>query len=378
MRVEYDAALRVIGKVRTVQSPGRLFTETIRYVEDMRGRLARADTIDAQGRLKTQLVVSYDQFGLPVEARDELGTTRYDYGCFAGMPTAPIPPRATSVAAAPPPPTSPVNANLPDTTPEVESHLRYCSQNDGISCYNAAKAFEEGRQIKRNPQRAFELSKRGCELDVALSCEQLGYHYKDGDGTTRSVRLAAEAYGKACAIRPNKYACGEMKFLGGTLPPRPSAAPARAFDVDKAKRVGDQAFALLGCEEGNFADCQKSCDARNPKGCQRLGEMYNKGGGGAPKDLHKAMGAFLRACDFGLTLGCHNYAVLVMQTGGEKTVGATFFEQACESDHAESCFSWAMCLKEGIGVPRDPSKGDQVLQKACKLGSRNACQRLPR
>ena len=62
----------------------------------------------------------------------------------------------------------------------------------------------------------------------------------------------------------------------------------------------------------------------------------------------------------------------------DKGRAAFLFGQACERNHAKSCFNYAVLLYQGDGVPRDEVRSRMVMQRACSLGEQPACRAIGR
>jgi hypothetical protein len=61
---------------------------------------------------------------------------------------------------------------------------------------------------------------------------------------------------------------------------------------------------------------QRGCDCCKAQGCTTLGEMYETGRGGLPKDETRALALFQRGCDVGHAAACRNLQRLRRQRGG--------------------------------------------------------------
>lgn len=183
-----------------------------------------------------------------------------------------------------------------------------------------------------------------------------------------------------------------------------SAAEVDAETLDKA------AYALLascssrettGCsmegEDGQEALIARWCsDTAQPALCLHLGELRERGLG-EPRDKGLALKAMRTACDGGSSFAClgmirngDDYGKTVLAKGyregclagsasdcdqlvlfsedpAEQLMGR---EKACDAGYASSCYSLALhYIAEG-----DDSKTMSTLEKACQLGSSDACQ----
>lgn len=51
----------------------------------------------------------------------------------------------------------------------------------------------------------------------------------------------------------------------------------------------------------------------------------------------------------------------------------TLSEAGCRAGYAQSCYIHGHLLREGLGGPKYPVKGKALIDKACELGSIQAC-----
>lgn len=112
------------------------------------------------------------------------------------------------------------------------------------------------------------------------------------------------------------------------------------------------------------AACAAACAAGNSNSCARAAALARDAG-----DTARAGELFRRACAGGSGLGC---------------AGAGDWEKArwhsrvhCEQmKHADSCLELSHIFRDGRGGPADADAAFTFLQRACKLGSKEACQEL--
>jgi hypothetical protein len=88
-------------------------------------------------------------------------------------------------------------------------------------------------------------------------------------------------------------------------------------------------------------------------------------------DIPKALNALNRACVFGDAHSCARQGVYLAtnpQQTGDVQRANVLFSQACDNNDALGC--------EQLAATADDAKAAQLLDKACTLGSQNACGRL--
>jgi TPR repeat protein len=111
----------------------------------------------------------------------------------------------------------------PITTPdELTAAEIKCYQKDPEACRRAADAYEAGRMVPRDAERARNYRKveltqlvRGCERDSPNSCLVLAERYQSGDGVARSTRQAAALVDRArtlCRRNVNPTECAALKL----------------------------------------------------------------------------------------------------------------------------------------------------------------------
>jgi TPR repeat protein len=111
----------------------------------------------------------------------------------------------------------------PITTPdELTAAEIKCYQKDPEACRRAADAYEAGRMVPRDAERARNYRKveltqlvRGCERDSPNSCLVLAERYQSGDGVARSTRQAAALVDRArtlCRRKVNPTECAALKL----------------------------------------------------------------------------------------------------------------------------------------------------------------------
>jgi TPR repeat protein len=91
-----------------------------------------------------------------------------------------------------------------------------CAGGDGAGCTNRAAGLRNGRfpgdPLLGMPAQArlsctYRSFKIDCELGGAWGCAMLGQAYRLGEGVAPDIRLAREAYRRACSIAPGFDAC---------------------------------------------------------------------------------------------------------------------------------------------------------------------------
>jgi TPR repeat protein len=125
--------------------------------------------------------------------------------------------RAPGSALKPPAPLPPL------TTPDelTAAEIR-CYQKEPEACRRAADAYEAGRVVPRDAERARNFRKveltqlvRNCERDSPNACLVLAERYQSGDGVARSARQAAALVDRArtlCRRKVNPIECAALNL----------------------------------------------------------------------------------------------------------------------------------------------------------------------
>jgi hypothetical protein len=117
----------------------------------------------------------------------------------------------------PPAPLPPIATPEELTAAEIK-----CYQKEPESCRRAADAYEAGRMVPRDAERARNYRKveltqlvRNCERDSPNACLVLAERYQSGDGVARSTRQAAALVDRArtlCRRKVNPTECAALKL----------------------------------------------------------------------------------------------------------------------------------------------------------------------
>lgn len=114
---------------------------------------------------------------------------------------------------------------------------------------------------------------------------------------------------------------------------------------------------------------EKSCKKGNKHGCYMAGSLYATGmpEEGIKQD-RKASERMLRmACDNDVSKACSFLATqfLLGQNGfkPDRTKAHDLMVKACDLHSIESCHNLAVMYKKGDGVPKDPVKADEFIEK---------------
>ena len=186
-----------------------------------------------------------------------------------------------------------------------------CEAGDGLSCNQAAYAFENAGDLERS-ERYFQ---RGCAVGWANCCFALGLRYRQGT-TARSDPEQSELYFK-------------------------------------------KALALESAD----------CDARRGPSCLAVAGAYETGWG-VPKDPSRAVALYAEQCRT-TAKGCVPAARLLEEGDGvpqDLPRAAQFYERSCTTWRRPGygCDRLGAMLYDGRGVTRDRERGRALLETDCR------------
>lgn len=264
-----------------------------------------------------------------------------------------------------------------------------CTRYDnGDACQ---KIGERLGMAKKNLPHAFQLAKRGCELDPKY-CGTLAEFYRLGFGiadadqveATRYYKSACEAGGGWCdaygrrahdgvgmaADRAAAQAALERGCKGGW----PGACYQGAQYLVAAKTDDARAAVVAGM----------GCDAKHGNSCYLAGWMHSAGRAGGAASPERALVLFERACSLKSPIGCSGAGDAYRAgsgTAADPKKAIERYEQACTGTanelYAGACKSWGMMLYFGeAGGVKETAKAMAAFTRACKYGEPDTCAYL--
>lgn len=216
----------------------------------------------------------------------------------------------------------------------------YCRLGVGSACADAShRVLDEKGDLKL----AYEWSALGCEHGEWMACNNLGVCLQRGAGVAKDEALARRAYRKACDARIG-LACANLAALlrdgrGG------------AADSEAATRLFHQ-----GCEFGSDAACRSAVETA--------------------ATLEEKTGWAEKACALGSARDCANATLLFAQTMPKPEAlkaRAAKLNSACADEDSTSCVALGFLYRLGLGVPKNPERGNELFQSGCRLGHTGAC-----
>ncbi|MCB9593748.1 MAG: sel1 repeat family protein [Sandaracinaceae bacterium] len=195
-----------------------------------------------------------------------------------------------------------------------------CNANHVPGCAELGECYRLGRGRPRDFTRAHELLSRGCEAEAGTACANLGYLYENGQGVEANDAQAFDHFRLGC-----RY--GEQV----------SCAEAARMQLEGRSPFPDRAAAV--------PELSRLCDSHVGTACTSLGVQLHQGIEGVlPQDRARAW---------------------------------TLFERGCAGGSAACCRNQSVYLTDGLGGQTpDPARARALRQRACDLGSRQACDEL--
>lgn len=272
-------------------------------------------------------------------------------------------------------------------------YLKACEEGAGEGCTKAATIIRSGNAGYVNAELAQQTAKRGCdEYNNQNACALVGAGLISEGGLYDNAN-ALKIIENACS-RGSNYAC-QVK------------ATSLFYDKNDSKSK-DFAFEM-------FVD---ACAREWAWGCSELAKAYITGNG-KPKNTRKALEYGKKGCmdaDGDNIAACSVYGEALITTGdpddldlGESFISDActggdaracniagkigkaarsgskiaqwevplFFRESCDMDYADGCYSLAQLYELGFDkVEGDTNAQIKLLQKACRLESTQACNKL--
>ncbi len=189
-----------------------------------------------------------------------------------------------------------------------------CEQGEQESCYWVGTAWEHGHGGQTvNLDRAREIYEQACAVQVALACNDLGTMYGEGRGVAKDEAEAARLYTLACELGDG-VGCANLA----------------AFYLDGMGVERDPVKARALYETG--------CELKSSLACRDLGHLHANG---EPPDYEAARSVWKKSCDDGFGQSCADLGFLYVQ---------------------------------GLGVPQDKARGEELMRQGCALGYDHVCQ----
>lgn len=166
---------------------------------------------------------------------------------------------------------------------DVADCTKECERGHGGSCEHLARMYLEGAGVEADEKKATRFLIRACLYDQVSACGEAGNAIVEGIGIEPNGPRGETLLLKSCDAR-DPFGCFRLgRYRARSSDPEVLGKVARLY--------------------------QFACDNDFIDGCVNLGVMYANGRG-VPKDKKKAAEYFTHACEKGEQVGCDNLAVL--------------------------------------------------------------------
>jgi TPR repeat protein len=263
-----------------------------------------------------------------------------------------------------------------------------CDDGDLEACVGMGMMLEDGRGVPADAAAAVALYRRACDAGSTSGCFRLGMSHEFGAGVVKDAGQALALYEKACGAG-HALACTGV----GDLLIRSDAQVkdhARAADVyEKACEAGQargcgRLGTLVAQGRGREKDVKRAyelyargCTGGDASSCEDQGKSHAYGRG-TDKDLKRAIELFDKACAADAYYGCVPLGqwLFLPEVGRDYARAAKAFDRACRADIQDGCAALAGLLMEGLGVPQDAARAQNLAATACDKGGLEACGML--
>lgn len=176
------------------------------------------------------------------------------------------------------------NLSASATDEQKKSFEKTCNEGNTISCYNMGLMYDYGDgTTEENDEKALGFYIKACDKNFYESCSKAAFLYEEGKGIKQDMKKAFNLYSKACGGE-DAFACHNIAVY--------------------YSKNDNEALRKLSI---NFYD--KACDAGYAESCIFLGRMYRDSRSVKP-DLAKAKEKFDLACEANNYLGCKELRIL--------------------------------------------------------------------
>lgn len=226
-----------------------------------------------------------------------------------------------------------------------------CELDNAESCGNLGLYYGKNNE-NRNLEKSFKYSEKACNLNNPDGCFIIGSMYYTGTGATLDLNKGNEYIDKCCKLNPSTCT-GSAKYL---LEQKKSP---KDFELTNLKKE-DNAFEYLLLE--------KACKYQDGKGCFEIALNFFS------KNPEKYIEWISKGCDLKDDLSCLGLNVLFKYTNPYKALEAV--KKGCKNEGEFSCSILADYYKKGIYIEKNIDKAFSLYQKSCDSNIAIACTNL--
>lgn len=225
-----------------------------------------------------------------------------------------------------------VEAEPTDRTKALARFDKGCALGDSAACYGGGLTAAGLFGGEPDPATAAEFHRRGCNLNLADACTEIGQMLLAGEGVEKNVERGLELIASACDAGEG----GACVILGVRAANEGDADSARGFYGGACDAGDGRGCTLLATTSEDEAAKEelfkRGCVAEvpDPRACTFAAVPAFEG-----DDPAEAIPVFRDSCGFGEAMGCWFLAVAYAQGRGvaaSEALSAEHLELACEAD----------------------------------------------
>lgn len=148
--------------------------------------------------------------------------------------------------------------------------------------------------------------------------------------------------------------------------------------------VADLEFSMVKCDRQDDIEKGKqylelSCEQGHLTACDQIGDGYEYGKNGYPKDPAKSIHYEIKSCDNGNGITCALLGFYYLDKVKDKSEAFKYFSMSCNipESRQKSCFTIALMHEQGVGTEKNLQKAISVHEENCNINeSQRSCQHL--
>ncbi|MDE7347337.1 MAG: SEL1-like repeat protein [Muribaculaceae bacterium] len=214
-----------------------------------------------------------------------------------------------------------------------------------------ARMYDKGyKKVPKDLEKAFEWDLKAAEAGVVRAYGNVGYAYREGEGTMKDFEKAKEWYEKGIAK-------GDIGSMSGLAYMYLSDFKGFENDNEKAFELYNKAY-----ETAEKAGDMEQCANR----AVSIGYCYNLGYG-VPKNMDKAMEWYTKAAEAGDEVAMDNLGIIYYygNDGVQKNYDKAFywFSKAAKTGLLRAKYKVGECYEYGRGVEKNKAKAREIYRE---------------
>lgn len=221
-----------------------------------------------------------------------------------------------------------------------------CELDNAESCINLGLYYFDEENEKRNLEKSFKYSKRACLLDNVDGCFHIGFMYFTGTGATLDLNKGNEYIDKCCKLSSSYCTAMAKHFLE-------LKKSQKDFELTKFKKE-DNAI--------EYSLLEKACKYQDGEGCFEIGMNFDS------ENSEKSSEWFFKGCEFDSANSCTliSSACFIYKNYKE---ALKYADKACLLGDGKGCLIVGEIYFKGLSVSKNLKKSDEYLEKACSLNA---------